>query len=59
MWELWANEDENSRFLDQIRLFIDLASECDDPGPHVATYRADIVEEAHAFIGRGGLQLPL
>lgn len=59
MWELWADENESRRFFGQVRLFIGLASECDNAGEHLAAYREDIVEEAKAFIARGGLQRPL
>jgi hypothetical protein len=59
IWDFWVNEGESPRFFDQVRLFIGLASECDNAGPHIAGYRADIVEEANAFLARGGLQLPL
>jgi hypothetical protein len=59
MWEFWANEAASPRFHDQVQRFIDLAGECDSPGPHVAIRRAEIVEEADRFLARGGLRLPL
>lgn len=59
MWDFWANENEGARFFDQIRVFIGLASECDNAGPHIEIYQNEIVEEAEAFLARGGLLLPL
>ena len=59
MWDFRANENEGARFFDQIRVFIGLASECDNAGPHIEAYRNDIVEEAEAFVARGGLLLSL
>jgi hypothetical protein len=59
MWSFWANEADSPRFFGQVRAFIDLASECDDPGPHVGAYRAAIVEAAERFLAGGGLRLPL
>jgi hypothetical protein len=58
-WSLWsfsANEDESPEFFDQVRLFVGLASECDNPGPHVANHCGEIVAEARRFLDRGGLR---
>ena len=55
MWSLWVDEDESLEFLDQVRAFIDLA--CDGPGSDAARHRDEIVAEARAFLGRGGLRL--
>ena len=57
MWSFSANEDESPEFFDQVRLFIGLASKCDNPGPHVAQHRREIVAEARSFLDRGGLRL--
>lgn len=57
MFDFWANEDESAEFLDQVRRFVDLATGCDDGGRDVAIDRDEIVAEARAFLGRGGLQL--
>jgi hypothetical protein len=57
MFDFSVNEDESPEFFDQVRRFVGLASECDNPGPHVAAHRAEIVAEAHAFLRRGGLHL--
>ena len=51
-WELFsftANEDESAEFYGQIRRFVDLVSEVDEPGDA-------ILEEARVFLNRGGLQ---
>jgi hypothetical protein len=57
MWSFSANEDESPEFFDQVRLFVGLASECDNPGPNVAKHRGEIVAEARRFVDRGGLRL--
>lgn len=57
MWSFSANEDESPEFFDQVRRFVDLAMDCDAPGPHVAKHRGEIVAEAHRFLDGGGLRL--
>ena len=52
-WELFsftANEDESAEFYGQVRRFVDLASEIDEPGDA-------ILAEARVFLDRGGLQV--
>jgi hypothetical protein len=55
MFSFWANEDESSAFYDQVRVFVDIVS--DNPDPHVAKHRNEIIAEARAFLDRGGLRL--
>lgn len=60
IWMLWGYSREpgsGSAAWRDVRLFIGLASECENPGPHVRRYKADIVEEAQALLERGGLRI--
>jgi hypothetical protein len=60
IWALWgydADPDNRPELWTDFRPFIGLASECENPGPHVAEYSADIVEEARALLRRGGLNI--
>src|SRR4051812_17010266 len=62
IWRLWGysreGDDRSPEWAD-FRPFIGLASECDDPGPHVAKYKRDIIKEAAALLERGGLRIAL
>lgn len=60
IWALWgyaADPDDRPELWVDFRPFVGLASECENPGPHVAKYAADIVEEARALLHRGGLNI--
>lgn len=57
IWQFEANEDESAQFSRQVRRFVDLASECDNAGPHVEQLREELVAEADAFLRRGGLRM--
>ncbi len=60
IWSLWgytADPDDRPELWTDFRPFIGLVSECENPGPHVAKYAADIVEEARALLRRGGLNI--
>jgi hypothetical protein len=60
IWALWGysseGDDRSVAWLD-FRPFIGLASECENPGPHVAKYEADILQEARSLLSRGGLRI--
>jgi hypothetical protein len=60
IWSLWGysrQPDGGSAMWADFRPFVGLASECEEPGPHVTTYKADIVDEAKALLQRGGLRI--
>jgi hypothetical protein len=57
MFSFWANEDESSWFLDQVRAFVELVCDWDNAGRRVPAPRDELVAEARAFLGHGGLRL--
>jgi hypothetical protein len=60
IWALWGYSREpvdRSVMWDDFRPFVGLASECENPGPHVDQYKVDIVDEAEAMLQRGGLRI--
>jgi hypothetical protein len=60
IWSLWgyaADPDNRPELWPDIAQFVGFARECENPGPHVAEYTADIAEEARALLDRGGLNI--
>jgi hypothetical protein len=57
LWGYSREGDDRSPMWKDFRPFIGLASECENPSPHVAAYKADIIEEAVALLDRGGVSI--